>query len=511
MSFNARRLLATIVSIALPWAAFAQDAARPAPQPPGGGVDFEAFARIERHDFGVPPTDRLHAGPMHGPTPASIPGGQVVTTQGLVALIQGRQAPFIVVDVLGQPETLPNAVAGAWLAQPGTFDDPIQRQAAQMLGQLTQGRNDVALVFYCLSRECWMSYNAALRAIRAGFANVLWYRGGTEAWKAAGLPMQHGQPGQQPFAQQSLPQQPFAQQPYAQQQARRQPPGGGVPAGFAAVEPIRSSAPERPASELRISQGRFFSFAVPQGWRVGEEGQYAVTLQSPDNRALTLMVGNSGLPLNYSPARFAYDKLSSLRPQNLNVGQPRQARPAAGFGQAVEFDVSYSAGGVAVRGVAKVSMAPGYDSTVMAMTAAVASVDQWPGYASWLPLVADQVSATNGAAFGRRGIMQQNLQNSIAFGEAAQQYRDWSQQNWQSVTNERLASQDRRNFAIRENLGGVQTFANPYGTTPPLEMPMTHKYYWTDRQGRLVGTDDPSADPNAGSTGEWRRMERVGR
>jgi hypothetical protein len=65
----------------------------------------------------------------------------------------------------------------------------------------------------------------------------------------------------------------------------------------------------------------------------------------------------------------------------------------------------------------------------MALTAALSTADQWGGYASWLPQVADQVSATNGAAFGMRGIMQQNLQNSKAFGEAARQYRDWSQKN----------------------------------------------------------------------------------
>jgi hypothetical protein len=38
---------------------------------------------------------------------------------------------------------------------------------------------------------------------------------------------------------------------------------------------------------------------------------------------------------------------------------------------------------------------------------------------------------------------------------------------------------------------------------------MTHKYYWTDQQGRFVGTDDPSADPNVSSGGDWRKMERV--
>lgn len=162
----------------------------------------------------------------------------------------------------------------------------------------------------------------------------------------------------------------------------------------------------RPAGELRIGQGRFFSFAMPGGWRVGEDGQFALTLLAPDNKALTLMVGNAGLPPNHSPARFVYEKLTALQPQNLQVGEPRQARPVAGFGRAWEFDVGYFARGVAYRGVAKVSVAPAYDSATMAMTAALAAADQWGGYATWLPQVADQISATNGAAFGMRGIMQ---------------------------------------------------------------------------------------------------------
>jgi hypothetical protein len=107
--------------------------------------------------------------------------------------------------------------------------------------------------------------------------------------------------------------------------------------------------------------------------------------------------------------------------------------------------------------------------------------------------------------------MQQNLQNSLAFGEAARQYRDWSQRTWQQVTDGRNASQDRRNAGVREALGGVQAYTNPYGTSPAVDLPTTHRHYWTDRQGRVVGTDDPRADPNQGSTGEWRRMERVAR
>ena len=303
--------------------------------------------------------------------------------------------------------------------------------------------------------------------------------------------------------------------PQSQQQlSPAQKQGRDMPTKFVAVKPLErtnmsAALPARPSGELRISKGRFFTFALPPGWRVGEDGQFALTLHAPDNKALTLMVGNAGMPLNYPPQRFAYDKLSAIHPQNLQLGAPRQAKPPAGFRQSVEFDVSYSANGVACRGVAKVSVAPAYDSSTMAMTAALSTADQWGGLASWLPKVADQVSALNGAAFGMRGIMQQNLQNSVAYGEAAQQYREWSQKNWQQVTDKRNASQDRKNLAVRENLGGAQTFTNPYGTNQSVEMPITHKYFWMDRQGRFVGTDDPSANPNEGSTSDWRKMERM--
>ncbi len=141
--------------------------------------------QLEREDFGVAPTRTLYNGSMHGPTPTSIPGGQVVTTTGVLDL-QRRQIPHVLVDVLGGPDALPNAISGAWMSQPGSFTDEVQSRVAAMLSQAAQGRKDTPLVFYCLSPQCWMSYNAALRAINAGFTNVLWYRGGVEAWRRSG-------------------------------------------------------------------------------------------------------------------------------------------------------------------------------------------------------------------------------------------------------------------------------------------------------------------------------------
>jgi PQQ-dependent catabolism-associated CXXCW motif protein len=68
----------------------------------------------------------------------------------------------------------------------GTFEDAIQDRLKERLAQLTGGDTNKAVVFYCLSAECWLSYNAVLRAAQLGYRNLYWYRGGIHAWEAAG-------------------------------------------------------------------------------------------------------------------------------------------------------------------------------------------------------------------------------------------------------------------------------------------------------------------------------------
>jgi PQQ-dependent catabolism-associated CXXCW motif protein len=165
--------------------------------PRRGAVDLDQMMQMERQDFGVPPTNELHTGAMHGPTPNSIPGGQVITTKGLVALLNGRQAPALLLDILGGPEKIPGAQYAVPASQPGAFNDQTQQQFGQFLQQATGGNKEYPLVLYCLSPDCWMSYNASLRAINLGYTNVLWYRGGIQSWKQAGQPVQQAQPGYQ--------------------------------------------------------------------------------------------------------------------------------------------------------------------------------------------------------------------------------------------------------------------------------------------------------------------------
>lgn len=145
---------------------------------------LQALLQAELRDYGVAATGELQS-QMHGPTPTSLPGGQVITTDRLLALYQQRGQNLLVFHVLGPGPMLPNAQPAAPASQPGGFDDALQQQFSDFLRQATGGDSATPMVFYCLNTQCWMSYNAALRAVRAGYRQVHWYRGGIEAWQQA--------------------------------------------------------------------------------------------------------------------------------------------------------------------------------------------------------------------------------------------------------------------------------------------------------------------------------------
>ena len=171
--------------------AYPQQQQQPQMPQQGPAQQNDGLARLmqaERQDMGVPATAQLKSGGLHGPTPNELPGGRLVTTPELVQLLQNPSQGTLVFDVLGGQQMLPNAIPVVPASQGGSFDDNVQREFGQYLQQVTQGRKDRPMVFYCQSSQCWMSYNAALRATRLGYTNVLWYRGGIEAWQQAGGP-----------------------------------------------------------------------------------------------------------------------------------------------------------------------------------------------------------------------------------------------------------------------------------------------------------------------------------
>ena len=152
------------------------------------GARTEIYADEDR-DWGVPPATQLRTVGYHGPTPTRIPGGKVVSTVDLKAMLEQTPRPYVI-DVLGGG--VHRTIAGAfWMIGAGAGDmsrDEEKRFAAAIAG-FAGGDKNRPLVFFCVDSECWLSYNASLHAIEAGYTNVHWYRGGTDAWRGAGYAM----------------------------------------------------------------------------------------------------------------------------------------------------------------------------------------------------------------------------------------------------------------------------------------------------------------------------------
>lgn len=137
------------------------------------------------------------------PTPATLRGAKVLATAHAQTLWREGRAVFI--DVLPQPQrpaNLPPAtlwrtpphdsIPGAvWLPNVGYGEIAPETDAYFRHGLDAATHGDLArpLVFFCL-RDCWMSWNAAKRAMGYGYAAVHWYPDGTDGWRDAGLPLE---------------------------------------------------------------------------------------------------------------------------------------------------------------------------------------------------------------------------------------------------------------------------------------------------------------------------------
>ena len=235
-----------------------------------------------------------------------------------------------------------------------------------------------------------------------------------------------------------------------------------------------------------------------------EEGQFAVVLVALDNTAVTLMVGNCGLPAGL-PAAGRTRTRSWLRSGRSSARRGR-ATPLPGFQGAWSVDYTYVVNGVPCQGVATVSGRQGYGTVDLVLVAAAAQSSAWERYAGWLPGAAAQFEVTDGAAWGARGIMQQNLANSQAFGQQLAEHREWSQQLQQEVTDARWQSDEVRQHDRGEGLSGQSWYESPYGH-PPERLDNTAAFTWQSRSGEIYRTDDPTDDPRL-RTGDpdWQRM-----
>ncbi len=143
----------------------------------------------ETQDFGVAPSAELRLVDHASPTPREIPGARTISTAEVRKLLQAAPAKRpVFFDALGDEHhaSLPGAISLPGVGHGTSFDDEIQGRLAKTLAAATGGDRGRTLIFFCTGPRCWLSYNAALRAVRLGYRDVRWYRGGLEAWGAGG-------------------------------------------------------------------------------------------------------------------------------------------------------------------------------------------------------------------------------------------------------------------------------------------------------------------------------------
>jgi PQQ-dependent catabolism-associated CXXCW motif protein len=137
----------------------------------------------------------------HAPVPKALSGARTVGVRDLKKL--AADPGTILIDVSPAPRKPENRPADAvwkepkrdtikgalWMANMGlgTLPQPDDAAFKAELQKLAGPDDANTLVFFC-KPDCWMSWNAAKRALSYCFKNIVWFPDGAEAWVAAGLP-----------------------------------------------------------------------------------------------------------------------------------------------------------------------------------------------------------------------------------------------------------------------------------------------------------------------------------
>ena len=160
-----------------------------------------------RGEEAVPEPQGYRTDSYRAPTPATLTGARVVTTEQAEVLWRDKSAVFV--DVMPRAPRPPNLPPGTiWRDRPrsdipgsiwlpdtgyGELAPVTEDYLRQNLERVTGGDHTKLLVIYCL-RDCWMSWNAAKRILAMGYTNVAWYPEGTDGWSDALLPVVDARP-----------------------------------------------------------------------------------------------------------------------------------------------------------------------------------------------------------------------------------------------------------------------------------------------------------------------------
>lgn len=119
-------------------------------------------------------------------TPTDLAGGKVISAEEAKALV-GKARFFDMRKAVNYGKGhLPGAVALPYEQKSDktpAFDASVDQFDRSQL----PADKAAAIVFYSDGPAGWKSYKAAVLALRDGYKNVMWFRGGTGEWEAKGF------------------------------------------------------------------------------------------------------------------------------------------------------------------------------------------------------------------------------------------------------------------------------------------------------------------------------------
>jgi PQQ-dependent catabolism-associated CXXCW motif protein len=159
----------------------------------------------------VPEPSGYRTDDYRAPVPDTLAGGRVLSTAEAETIWRAKSGVFV--DVLPRPPKPPNLPAATvWRDKPrfnipgsiwlpdtgyGELAATTEEYLRQGLLRASGGNRASLIVVYCQA-DCWMSWNAAKRALSFGYSNVAWYPDGTDGWERANLPTAEAQPEPRP-------------------------------------------------------------------------------------------------------------------------------------------------------------------------------------------------------------------------------------------------------------------------------------------------------------------------
>lgn len=159
----------------------------------------------------VPEPEGFRTENYRAPVPATLSGASVLSTEQAAAIWRDGRGVFI--DVMPRPPKPKNLPEGTvWRDQPrfnipgsiwlpdtgyGVLSAATEDYLRRGLARASGGSMDTLLVIYCQA-DCWMSWNAAKRALSYGYRQVAWFPQGTDGWQSAKLPLAEARPEPRP-------------------------------------------------------------------------------------------------------------------------------------------------------------------------------------------------------------------------------------------------------------------------------------------------------------------------